>query len=496
MKLSTIVSELPYKVIQGTLDCEISHIEFDSRNAGPGSLFVAVSGFAADGHQYVNQAVATGAVAVIVEKEIPLPPGVTVLRVSDSREALAQVAAAFYNHPSADFNLIGITGTNGKTSITYLIQSILEQSGRTSGLIGTMGAMIAGQPVKSLRTTPESLHLQQLFASMRETKVNDCVMEVSSHALNLKRTACSQFNIGIFTNLTPDHLEHHLTMEAYFKAKAQLFQMTRDCNIINADDPYGKRLIRQLASRQIRLLTYAIDEAADVYASDIRLEESGSSFKAHTPAGSVDISLCLPGIIYVYNALAAIAAAYASGISLAHIRGGLHSIQGVRGRMETVYQDSSRKVVVDFAHTEDGLEKALLTLRPFTTGRIILVFGVYGAEGRHGRRKQQAMGRVAGQYADMSVVTSDNPRHQDPHVIIHGIEQGLKQVKGRFRSYVDRKQAIHYALRECRPGDVVLITGKGHETTQVIGSQELPFDEKAIVAEYITAWKQLLSAQM
>ncbi|MFF2089805.1 UDP-N-acetylmuramoyl-L-alanyl-D-glutamate--2,6-diaminopimelate ligase [Paenibacillus sp. NPDC058174] len=489
MLLSSITACLEHTLLQGDPQIEIAAIAFDSREVKQGSLFVAISGFETDGHKYIEQAIECGAVAVVVEKKADVRAGIPVLMVQDARDALAKLSAAFYGNPTAAMNLIGVTGTNGKTSITYLIQAILEQAGRSVGLIGTMGSQIKGIAVQTRNTTPESLHLQQLFATMRESRVEDCVMEVSSHALHLKRTAYSQFKTGIFTNLTPDHLELHQSMENYFETKAQLFDQATEWNIINADDPYGQLLIKRLNDRNSKtpVLSYGIHSECDIYATQIQCFENGSAFTAHTPAGEIAIQIHFPGMIYVYNALAAIAYGVSQGISLSTIQLGLQHLTGIRGRMETVYEDAANKVIVDFAHTEDGLEQVLTTIRSFASGRIILVFGVYGADGIHGERKRRAMGQVAGTYADLSVVTSDNPKRQNPVRLIHEITRGVKQAGGSYHSFVDRKEAIHYALSKCLPGDIVLITGKGHETTQLLGNTQAPFNEKEIVNSFMAA---------
>lgn len=487
MWLSSIVDGLEYLHLQGDLQVEITAVAFDSREVTEGGIFVAIAGFQTDGHAYIRQAIERGAAAVVVEKEVEADAAVTVLMVKDSRDALARISAAFYGDATADINLVGVTGTNGKTSITYFIQSILGQAGRSVGIIGTMGSLINGEAVKTSNTTPESLHLQQLFAKMREAGVDDCVMEVSSHALCLKRTAYSRFRTGIFTNLTPDHLELHQSMENYFEAKSKLFDMTTDNNIINGDDPYGQLLLTRLQGCSTRLISYGIHNLNDVYATQISYLEEGTSFKAHTPAGDITIRIHLPGMIYVYNALAAIAFGISQGISLSEIQHGLNNVTGIRGRLETVYQDSDKKVMIDFAHTEDGLEQVLKTLRSFVSGRIILVFGVYGAEGVHGERKRREMGKVAGTYADLSIVTSDNPKYQNPVRIIYEIVRGVKQAGGAYHSFVDRMEAIHFALTQCRKDDVVLITGKGHETTQILGSTEAPFNEREIVNAFLSS---------
>jgi len=490
MWLSSIIRDLQFERLQGSLEINIHALALDSRKVVRGSLFVAINGFETDGHRYAAQAIERGAVAIVVEKEIEInDPAITILKVKDSRDTLARLSAEFYGHPTEDLNVIGVTGTNGKTSITYFLRSIIEQANRKTGLIGTMGTSIDGVSVPSMNTTPESLQLQELFATMRDAGIEDCIMEVSSHALAMKRTAYSRFNTAIFTNLTPDHLEYHQSMDDYYEAKSSLFNVSTHANIVNADDYYGRRLISKLQEQrqQVPLVTYGIYHPSDVYATHIHYFEKGTSFHVHTPAGHITIWIHLPGEIYVYNALAAIAAAICNGISLNVIQAGLYSVKGVRGRLETVYQDEDNKIIVDFAHTEDGLEKALRTIRPFASSRVILVFGVYGDEGIHGKRKRQAMGKVAGMHADLSIVTTDNPKHQDPQASIHEIMEGIQQVDGICHAFVDRRHAIEFALRQCKRGDTVLIAGKGHETTQRIGDVELPFSEKDIVTAFMAA---------
>ena len=485
MLLSSIVNNLEFQQIKGSLQVEINAITYDSREVSPGSLFVAITGFQSDGHHYISKAIERGAAAIVIDKDTEVEASVAVLKVEDSRDALARISAAFYHDPTASLNLIGVTGTNGKTSITYFIQSILQLAGRQVGLIGTTGTYINGQAIKNKHTTPESVHLQHLMSTMVDEGITDCVMEVSSHAISLKRTSHLHFNYGIFSNLTPDHLEFHHTMEDYFQTKARLFELTREANIVNADDKYGRMLIEQIKHRPAKLMTYGIDSICDVYADDIRYDAESTRYTVHTPIGSIPIRVNLPGVIYVYNTLAAIAFAVCNEISLETVRAGIDQVTGITGRLETVYQNDDLRVVVDFAHTEDGLEMLLKTLRPYAKSRIILVFGVYGSEDVHGENKRNAMGKVAGTYSDLAIVTSDNPKNQDPERIIQEIEDGVRQANGRFRSFLDRKEAIHYALEQARSGDIVVIAGKGHETSQVIGQTEIPFNEKEIVQQFM-----------
>ncbi|MDF2836626.1 MAG: UDP-N-acetylmuramoyl-L-alanyl-D-glutamate--2,6-diaminopimelate ligase, partial [Paenibacillus sp.] len=366
MLLRSLLEELDYVALQGGLDADITSISFDSREATSDGLFVAVSGFTVDGHTYAANAAASGAAAILVERDIPLesiPATVAVIKTADTRKALALVSARFYGNPTEKLGLIGITGTNGKTSTTYFVKSIMEGMGSSVGVIGTIGAMIGDQALatkSTTPTTPEALHLQHMFADMAESDVDYCVMEVSSHALSLHRTTASRFRIGVFTNLTPDHLELHRTMEEYYEAKAMLFDLTSDFNVINVDDEYGRRLADKVRHYDAKLVTYGIGEgAADVFATNIHYEADHTTYVAHTPAGTVDIRVNLPGLIYVYNSLAAVACAYCEGVSLARIATGIRAVERIKGRLEVVYQDEDRKIVVDFAHTEDSLEKAL-----------------------------------------------------------------------------------------------------------------------------------------
>lgn len=487
MLLTNIVRNLDFVEIKGNLDIDITSIAYDSREVVANSLFVAISGFTVDGHDYVKKAIEMGATTIIVEKDIWVEDYVTILKVKDTRKALARVSANFYNNPTDKLNLIGITGTNGKTSTTYFIKSIFEQAQKSIGLIGTIGTIINNQQIKNKNTTPESLNLQQIFAQMVDSKIDDCIMEVSSHALSLNRTAYCQFNIGIFTNLTPDHLELHHSMEEYFQAKSKLFDLTSDFNIVNADDPYGNRLIEKLKIYDVPLVTYGVDQKADIYATDIHLASEFTEYTLHTPDGTIGIKVNIPGMFNVYNSLAAIACAFYNKIDLQDIQKGIQSVEGIKGRLEVVYKDDDIKVVVDFAHTEDGLEKVLTTLRPHTKGRLIVVFGVYAAPGEQGSDKRRAMGKVAAKFADLSVVTSDNPKEQNPISIIEEVVASIEEAHGSYHAELDRKKAIQYAIDISKKGDTILLAGKGHETSQIIGKEEIPFNEREIVMEFIQA---------
>ncbi|WP_424769073.1 UDP-N-acetylmuramoyl-L-alanyl-D-glutamate--2,6-diaminopimelate ligase [Paenibacillus sp. sgz302251] len=495
MLLTDVIKDLSYKLVQGELHREVQAIAYDSRIVEENGLFVAISGFSADGHQFIDKAVALGAKTIIVEKDVTVSPEITVLRVADTRKALARVASNFYHRPTEQMNLIGITGTNGKTSTTYFIKSIFEQTNTSIGIIGTIGTVIGEKVIQNKNTTPESLNLQQIFADMIESHTKHCMMEVSSHALNLNRVAHSSFNTGVYTNLTPDHLELHRTMEEYFEAKAMLFELTTDYNIINADDEYGRVLIDRLKGRRVKLVTYAIEQDADIYASDIHYFADHTFYTVHTPKGSVEIKVNLPGAIYVYNSLAAIATAYCNQFTLQQIADGIAAVKGIKGRLEVVYQDEDNKIIVDFAHTEDSLAKALSTIRPFAKGRIILVFGVYASEDDTGTAKRRGMAKVAATLADFSVVTSDNPKEQDNNLIIREIVEGMEAYNGAYEAVIDRRDAIAFAIDISRKDDVILIAGKGHETSQVVGKTEIPFNEAEIVRELMDKRDKKLTAR-
>lgn len=492
MLLTTLVQDLEFTSIKGDLDKDINAISYDSREVVKNSVFVAISGFAMDGHQFIEKAIKQGASTIILEKDMSIKEDVTVLKVINSREALARVSANFYHNPTDQLNLIGITGTNGKTSTTYFIKSILEKARQSVGLIGTNGTMIDNKHITNKNTTPESLNLQQFFSKMKDANTDSCIMEVSSHALNLKRVAYSKFNTGIFTNLTPDHLELHKDMDEYFQAKAQLFELTNEFSIINVDDEYGRRLINKIKDYDMVLLTYGIDLKADIYPTTIHYSLDGTRYTLNTPSGNVDITVNLPGKIYVYNSLAAIACAYCNNVPLTTIQQGIQNVKGIKGRMETIYKDGDYKVIVDFCHTEDALEEALTTIRPYVKGKLILVYGVYADASDMGKEKRIGMSRVASKFADLSVVTSDNPKNHDPVMVIDEISTAMDSFNGNYQSILDREKAIQYAIEISEKEDTILLAGKGHETTQIIGDEEIPFNETEIVLEALKKKKQFV----
>lgn len=481
MLLRDIVNDYQYSLIKGSLDVSINGINNDSRKVKKGELFIAERGFTVDGHDFIEDAVKNGAVAVVIDKDVDVKEDITVIKVADSVDALAKFSSNFHNKPWNKLELIGVTGTNGKTSTTYFVKSILEKYNKKVGIIGTIGALIGDEELNIVNTTPNALTIHSLLKEMVDKGFDSCVMEVSSHALELKRVNYMDFKIGIFTNLSKDHLDYHKTMESYFQSKLKLFYKTKSYNIINADDNYGRRIIDIVRDR-VPILTYGIREKADIYATDIEYGLSKVKFVLNTPKGKIDILLNVPGEFSVYNSLAAAACAYAYDIDLKTIKNGLESIQGVKGRFEVVPTNTDYTVIIDFAHTPDGLENVLKVIKEFAQGRIIVVFG---AGGNRDRTKRPEMGEIVAKYADLSIVTSDNPRFEDPESIIDDILVGTKKAKGEYVKIVNRKEAIHYALDIAKPKDIILLAGKGHETYILINGEKIPFDEREIVLDYL-----------
>jgi UDP-N-acetylmuramoyl-L-alanyl-D-glutamate--2,6-diaminopimelate ligase len=460
-------------------ETRVSAIAYDSRRVVAGSVFVALKGLKADGTAFVEQAIARGATAIVSES--PKPDGINVpwMVVSDARLALALLADRFFDHPSRRMPVIGVTGTNGKTTTSYLLCSILDAAGLRAGMLGTVAYRIAGEDREASRTTPEAPDVQQLLNEMLEHGSKSAVMEVSSHALSLKRVDGMRFAAGVFTNLTRDHLDFHPDMEAYFAAKRRLFEMLPHGApaVINVDDPKGAALMA-IASRPV---SYAINAKADVTPRSIAMTLAGLQMEVATPGGVIPITARLVGRPNVYNILAAAATASALGIANDAIARGVASLPGVPGRFEVVSQpEDDVTVVVDYAHTDDALRNLLETARPLTSQRIVTVFG---CGGDRDRSKRPLMGMVAARLSDVVVITSDNPRSEEPKRIIEEIERGIPagtQASTRapqVESVVDRAAAIERAVSLAAKGDVVLIAGKGHEKYQQIGDRVLPFDD-------------------
>ena len=474
------------------LDSEVSGIAHDSRKVHEGSLFVAVRGFHSDGHRFVSQAVRQGAAAVVVEEgtaaEISFP--VPVIRVGDSRRALAKLAAAFYGHPSRGLRLVGITGTNGKTTTSYLVKSIVETAGSKAGLIGTIDYRIGDRIYPAPNTTPESLDLQQLLAEMVACGATYCVMEVSSHALALGRTEGCSFAAAAFTNLTQDHLDFHKDMESYFRAKLLLFSglAPEAAAVVNWDDIRSAEIIR---NTKARVITFGLMDSADIRPlGGVRHGITGLELTVATPSGPVAVRSPLVGKHNVYNILTAVGIGIALGVSSDAIARGIGAMTAVPGRMEKVDEGQAFGVVVDYAHTEDALVRLLQAVREVAQARVITVFG---CGGDRDRTKRPKMGAAAIQGSDIVIVTSDNPRTEDPLAIIGEVEEGMRefgtrislldappspQGKTPYLVAPDRHEAIEVAIGMANPGDVVVLAGKGHEDYQIIGEQKIHFDDR------------------
>lgn len=469
----------------GAGSAEVSAVAYDSRQVIPGAVFVALRGRQADGVAFVQEAVARGAIAVVAETPAPGHIAVPWLQVQDGRLALATIAAAFYRHPSEALTLVGITGTNGKTTTSYVLTSIFEAAGLRCGRIGTIGYRIDNREMEAARTTPEAPELQGMLRDMVTQGCGACVMEVSSHALTLRRTEHLRFAAAIFTNLTRDHLDFHRGMEEYFAAKLRLFlQLPEGAPaIVNLDDRRGA----DVAAVVKHPVTYAIDAAADVRPGPLAFSLNGLTFDARTPRGTVKIQSPLVGRPNAYNVLAAVAAATALDVPLDAIEEGIRTLANVPGRFQLVSDPADDvRVVVDYAHTDDALKNLLETARPLATGRVITVFG---CGGDRDRSKRPLMGAVAARLSDLVIVTSDNPRSEDPGQIVEDIKRGIVMPADRtppgqpgpkstpYRTILDRRAAIETAVREARRGDLVLVAGKGHEKYQVIGERVLAFDD-------------------
>ena len=475
MKLSELAGHIAGARLLGSGDVEVLRAMHDSRRVRPGDLFVAMSGGKADGHEFVQTALEAGAVAAVVEHPVDLPAHPPLLVVPDARVALALAAHALCGNPTERLTVCGVTGTNGKTTTTYLTRSILEAAGRPTGIIGTIGCVIGERMIPSPMTTPDADDLAAYFAEMVESGLAAAVMEVSSHALHQRRTAGIRFRVAAFTNLTPEHLDYHKTMEEYRDAKGLLFAglEASAAAVLNADD-VAARAFR--ASTRATVLTYGLKKPADVTAEDIRADVHGSTFTLVTPRGRAEVRTPLLGVHNIYNCLTAAAVAEAMGIPLETIVAGLLNLKTVRGRLEAVPTTRPFAVLVDYAHKTDALQHALSTVRELVRGkgRLIVVFGCGGDRDRF---KRPAMAKVAEELADRVFVTTDNPRSEKPEDIAAEIVAGFRSM-GKVTIDLDRRAAIGLALAEARAGDVVIIAGKGHETYQIVGDVTKHFDDR------------------
>lgn len=457
-------------------DTEITAIAYDSRKVSAGSAFVCIKGYETDGHRFAASAAENGAALIVAEDKVDVD--VPVVYVSDTRKAIAEMAAAFYGNPSQKLSLIGITGTNGKTTITYLIKSILEAAGKRVGVIGTNQNIIGDKLLltkSTTPTTPNALELQQLFNEMVYNGAEYVVMEVSSHALDLDRVYGCRFSVGVFTNLTQDHLDFHHTMENYFKAKSKLFDIS-DKGVVNYDDEYGKRLVGD------NVLKIGLSDGCELRAENIKITSRGSEFDMIYKGVKYAAKIRIPGKFSVYNAMCAAGAALVLGIGMDFVIKGLADAPGVVGRIEVVPTDTDYTVIIDYAHTPDGLENVINCVKGFAEGRTITLFG---CGGDRDNTKRPIMGEIAGRLSDYSIITSDNPRTEDPEKIVREIEAGMKRTDGKYTLITDRREAIGYALSIAKKGDVIILAGKGQETYQIIGKEKFDFDERIEVYKHL-----------
>jgi len=459
----------------GAPEVEVSGLAYSSASVTPGTLFFCVPGFKVDGHDFAPDAVARGAVALVVQR--PLNLGVPEVQVDDVRAAMGPAAARFYGDPTKTLQVVGVTGTNGKTTTAFLMRSLLEAAGIRTGLLGTVTSVIAGREEPVERTTPEAIDLQGIFARMLRGGDRACVMEVSSHALHMHRVDGIHFAVRIFTNLTQDHLDYHGSMDAYYDAKKMLFTRAGGASIVNVDDPYGMRLAGEIENPT----TFALERDADFRARDVSFDVNGSTFTCQTPGGDVEITTRLPGLFNVQNALGAVAAARALDVPTDTIAAALAEAGRVPGRFEPIDEGQDFGVLVDYAHTPDSLENVLRAAREVTQGRLHVVFG---AGGDRDTAKRPLMGRAAAEHADRLIVTSDNPRSEEPDSIVDMVMEGAPAAE----RIVDRRAAIARALETAEPGDVVVIAGKGHEQGQEFeNGRKEPFDDRDVARDALRA---------
>lgn len=481
-KLTDLLEHVEYQCLQGTTDKEITSVVYDSRKAEPGSLFLCIKGAVSDGHSYAASVAEKGAAVLVVQDEVDVSKDVTVIRVKDSRYAMACIAAAWFDYPAAKLKTIGITGTKGKTTTTYLVKSILENAGHKTGLIGTIETVIGDTRIPSANTTPESYLVQEYFAKMAEAGCDSVVMEVSSQGLMLHRTAGFTFDIGIFTNIEPDHIgpNEHKDFEDYMHCKSLLFQQCK-VGIFNGDDPH---LAQILEGHTCQVETFGFSEKADLRAENTRLVTGkGTLGIAYDLKGLLDfpVEIDLPGKFSVYNSLTAIAVCRHFGVSKENIQKALKNAK-VKGRIEMVKVSDAFTLMIDYAHNAMSLESLLVTLKEYRPNRLVCLFG---CGGNRSKLRRYEMGEVSGKLADLTIITSDNPRDEDPQEIINDIKVGIGKTTGEYVEIIDRKEAIAYAIHHGQPGDIVVLAGKGHEDYQEIKGKKYPMDERVLIQEIL-----------
>ena len=491
MELKKLLKGLEGVKAKGNIDIDVKGIEMNSKNVKEGYMFIAIKGFSTDGHKYVESAIKNGAICVMIEegcdfKSLNIPEEITIVMVKNTREALAICSSNYYGNPSSQLKLIGVTGTKGKTTTTFMIKEILEKAGKKVGLIGTIATYINGKKIKdSDRTTPESLELQSLFRQMVDEGVEVAVMEVSSQSLKLHRVDGCQFDIVLFTNFSEDHIseKEHPDMQDYFNSKLKLFEMCKE-GIVNSDDLHSAKIPKLFPESNI--VTYGIDNYANVLAKDITITNAYVDFRAKITDKNERIKTGIPGRFSVYNSLAAICVAKKFGIDSETVKQALEEVR-VPGRSELVDNKLELAIMIDYAHSPESLENILKATKSYTRGKVISVFGC-GGDRDSGKRP--IMGEISGKIADYTIITSDNPRTEDPEIIVEQIEQGIKKTKGKYEVIVDRVEAIEKAIKIANKRDIIILAGKGHEPYQEINGKKYPFDERIIVKDIINKIKK------
>ena len=490
MNLKEILVGIEGIKAKGNIELDITNVDSDSRNIKENGMFIAIQGYETNGIDYIQDAINNGAIVIMINEntniqKISIPDNITLLVVADTRKALAICACNFYSNPSRKFTLIGVTGTKGKTTTTFMIKKILEKQGKKVGLIGTIATYIGDKKIEdSSRTTPESIQLQEIFSKMLKENVDVVVMEVSSQSLKLNRVLGCDFDIGIFTNFSEAHISkhEHPDMEDYFNSKLKLFDMCKTC-FTNADDVYGAKVGRIAKTPEIT--TYGIDNFCHILAKDITITNSYVDFKVKIDNQNERVKTCIPGRFSVYNSLAAICVAKKLGANAEQIKAALEEVR-VPGRSELVDNKKELNIMIDYAHSPESLESILQAVKSYTKGKVISVFGCGGDRDTN---KRPIMGEISGRIADYTIITSDNPRTENPDEIVNQIEVGIKKTKGQYTCIVDRKEAIKQAIQMANKNDIIVLAGKGHETYQEINNVKNPFDERIIVKEIIDNMK-------
>lgn len=481
MILKSLLKGLDYEVIKGNEESKVQNIRYDNRKIEQGDAFVCIKGFKVDGHSFVIDAVKKGAKVLIVQDDVRVQEDITIIKVRDTRKALAIMSSNYFGNPKDKLKIIGITGTNGKTTSAFIIKSILEKAGLMTGLIGTIANYIGNKKVDAVRTTPESYELHELFKNMVDAGVEYCVMEVSSHSLELDRVYGIQFEEGIFTNLTRDHLDFHKTFENYYNAKFKLFERSNH-SIINLDDPYGANIVKDIEERGVKtkVSTFSIEKESDFKAFEIKSHSNGSEFKVNLESVE-EFHINIPGEYNIYNSLGCIICAHNLNIPMDKIKEGLSDVV-IPGRCELVAKEKNLpySIIIDYAHTPDGLENVLTTVKAFTKNRMISVFG---CGGDRDKVKRPQMGKIGCELSDIAIITSDNPRSEEPMDIINDIVKPLNY--DNFVIEVNRKEAIRKAMNMALEGDVIVIAGKGHETYQILKDETIHFDEREVVYDIL-----------